>query len=97
MLLPLNDLQGEIRGLTGRNVLKQQLQTGKIDMPSMSRALKESGAVDFDLGDDEGSSPEDRDQDKVKANKGKHLEQGVLTLAEISIHPLPRETYDTAL
>ena len=66
-------------------------------MPSMSRALKESGAVDFDLGDDEGSSPEDRDQDKVKANKGKHLEQGVLTLAEISIHPLPRETYDTAL
>ena len=97
LLLPLNDLQGEIRGLTGRNVLKQQLQTGKIDMPSMSRALKESGAVDFDLGDDEGSSPEEGDQDKEKANRGKRVEQGVLTLAEISIHPLPRETYDTAL
>ena len=97
LLLPLNELQGEIRGLVGRNVLKQQLQTGKIDMPSMSRALKESGAVDFNLEDDEGSSPEERDQDKVKANKGTCVEQGVLTLAEISIYPLPRETYDTSL
>ena len=97
LLLPLNDLQGEIRGLTGRSILKQQLQTGKMDMPSMSKALKESGAVDFDLGDDEGSSPEEGDQDKEKANGGKRVEQGVLTLAEICIHPLPRETYDTAL
>ena len=66
-------------------------------MPSMCRALKESGAVDFDLGDDEGSSPEEGDQDKEKANRGKRVEQGVLTLAEICIQPLPRETYDTAL
>ena len=97
LLLPLNELRGEIRGLTGRNVLKQQLQTGKIDMPSMSRALKESGAVDINLEDDEGSSSEERDQDKVKANSGKCVEQGVLTLAKISIHELPSETYDTSL
>jgi len=95
--LPLNELRGEIRGLTGRNVLKQQLQTGKIDMPSMSRTLKESGAVDINLEDDKGSSSEERDQDKVKANRGKRVEQGVLTLAKISIYELPRETYDTSL
>ena len=66
-------------------------------MPSMSRALKESGAVDINLEDDEGSSSEERDQDKVKANSGKCVEQGVLTLAKISIHELPSETYDTSL
>ena len=84
--------------MAGRNVLKQQLQTGKIDMPSMSGALKESGAVDINLEDDEGSSTEERDQDKVIAhNKGKCVEQGVLTFAEISLHPLPRMTHDTSL
>ena len=52
LLLPLNDLHGEIRGLTGRNILKQQLQTGKIDMPSMSGALKDSGVANFGLEDE---------------------------------------------
>ena len=49
LLLPLNDLQQEIRGMTGKNVLKQQLQSGNVSMPSVSGALKESGAVSFDL------------------------------------------------
>ena len=35
--------------MTGKNFLKQQLQTGKVDMPSLSGALKESGAVSFEL------------------------------------------------
>ena len=35
--------------MTGKNVLKQQLQTGKVDMPSLSGALKESGAVSIEL------------------------------------------------
>lgn len=53
LILPLNDLQGEIRGLAGRNVLKQQLQSGKISMPSMSNSLKESGVVTFGLKEDD--------------------------------------------
>ena len=35
--------------MTGRNVLKQQLKTGNVDMPSTSGALKESGAVSIEL------------------------------------------------
>ena len=35
--------------MTGKNVLKQQLQSGNVSMPSVSGALKESGAVSFDL------------------------------------------------
>ena len=35
--------------MTGKNVLKQQLKTGNVDMPSLSGALKESGAVSIEL------------------------------------------------
>ena len=97
LLLPLNELQGEIRGLAGKNILKQQLQTGKIDMPSMSKTLKDSGAVAFGLGDDESSQTEESDHDKVITTQKNRIEQSVLTLAQISIHELPKDTYDTAL
>ena len=49
LLLPLNDLQQEVLGMTGKNVLTQQLQTGNVDMPSLSGSLKESGAVSIEL------------------------------------------------
>ena len=35
--------------MTGKNILNQQLQSGNVSMPSVSGALKESGAVSFDL------------------------------------------------
>lgn len=57
MVLPLNDLQGEIRGLAGANVLKNQMQTGQIDKPSILSALKDSGAIDVTL--EEGREGED--------------------------------------
>ena len=53
MLLPLNDLQGEIRGMMGRNVLRQQFQSGRIAMPSVAGAVKDTGAIDFQLEEDE--------------------------------------------
>ncbi|XP_078378081.1 uncharacterized protein LOC144661254 [Oculina patagonica] len=46
LLLPLNDLQGEIRGLVDTNVLKNQLQTGKVEKPTLLSAVKDSGAID---------------------------------------------------
>ena len=49
LLLPLNDLQQEILGMTGENVLAQQLPTGNVDMASLPGALKESGAVSIEL------------------------------------------------
>ena len=35
--------------MTGKNIITQQLQSGNVSMPSVSGALKESGAVSFDL------------------------------------------------
>ena len=100
LLLPLNDLQGEIRGLAGRNVLKHQLQTGKIDMPSMSGALKDSGAVTFSLEEEATSPSDERDGDKETIKERYCVEQSILTFSHISIHELPRygrETCDTYL
>ncbi|XP_078377182.1 uncharacterized protein LOC144660439 isoform X1 [Oculina patagonica] len=55
LLLPLNDLQGEIRGLAGGNVLKHQLQTGQIDKPTIFSTVKNSGALDVTFEDGEQS------------------------------------------
>ena len=49
LLLPLNNLQGEIRGLMETNVLKSQLQTGQIEKPTILSAVKNSGAIDVTL------------------------------------------------
>ena len=35
--------------MTGKNLLKQQVQSGTFNAPSVSSTLKESGAVSFDL------------------------------------------------
>ena len=49
LVLPLNDLQGEIRGMVGKNMLKAQLQTVMMGKPSISACAKESGAMSFNL------------------------------------------------
>ena len=46
LVLPLSDLQGEISGMMGTNVLDNQLQTGQTDMPTIIDAVKDSGAMD---------------------------------------------------
>ena len=46
--------------MTEKNILKEQLQTGTIDMPSVTGALKDSGAVTLDL-----SSIEERPKETI--------------------------------
>ena len=53
LLLPLNELQGELSGLAGENFLKNQLETGQIEKPSLISAVKDSGAIDVTLGEGE--------------------------------------------
>ena len=89
LLLPLNQLQGEIRGLAERNVLNQQLQTGKMEMPSIASTLRDSGAVDITLEEHNA----EREQEEETGNELSMIEQGVLTLAKVSVHELPRGTY----
>ena len=51
LLLPLNDLQGEISGLvgSGANVLDNQLQAGQTEDTTIFSAVKDSGAIDVSL------------------------------------------------
>ena len=50
-------MQGEISGIAGTDVVKNQLQTGQIDKPTIATALKESGILDVTL--EEGERPDD--------------------------------------
>ncbi|XP_073229035.1 uncharacterized protein [Porites lutea] len=77
LLLPLNQLQGEIRGLTETNILKQQLQTGKIEMPTIGSTLRESGAVVVTLEDHA-----EREQEEATTDE-KTVERGLSTIAEV--------------
>ena len=104
LVLPLNELQGELSGLVGSNVLKQQLQTGRMDMPSITNALKDTGVAEISL--------EETDEAKVtsmkafgkevKTNSGVNKRQKLkpctvysvsdVSIADIIIHKLPKET-----
>ncbi len=83
LLLPLNDLQGEIRGLAGGNVLRNQLQTGQIDKPTIFSTMKNSGALDVTFED--GEQRDDNAVGRVgencldAGNSGKRRQQGTQT------------------
>ena len=108
MLLPLNELQGEYRGLVGKSVLRQQLQTGKINMPSISSTLKDTGVVAFSLEEpDEANVNETQacdneadtstEIDEISKQKASTVNSGCdVSIANITIHEPPKETYDTS-
>ena len=97
MLLPLNDLQGEVRGFAGRNVFKNQLQTGKMNMPSISTSFKDTGAVNFSLEEDQTNLAGERnsDHDETPGNKSDKQTQ-TRDFTKISVHEIPKMTYDTS-
>ena len=45
LLLPLRNLQGEIGGLAGRDIPRQQLQTDRIDIPPTAYTARDNAAV----------------------------------------------------
>lgn len=79
--------------LAGINMLTQQLQTGRIDMPSFANTLKDSGAVDLTL------VHHNADNQKEEGTRnGISVGHGLLTLAQVNlIHELPKGTLDTKL
>lgn len=104
MLLPLNELQGEFRGLVGKSVLGQQLQTGKMNVPSISSTLKDTGVVEFSLeetGEANVRKEQSYDNEENSNSEGKKaLELKASTdysKCDITIHEPPKETYDTSL
>ena len=49
LLLPLNDLQGDIHGLAGTNLVNNQLDSGQMDTTTVIGAVRTSGAIDVTL------------------------------------------------
>ena len=102
LLLPLNDLQGELRGFAGRNVFKNQLQTGKMNMPSISSSFQDTGAMNFSLELDQPLTGErNSDQEETPGNKSdkqtQTRESGKESIfAKISVHEVQDMTYDTS-
>lgn len=107
LLLPLNDLQGDIRGLAGTNVLKSQLDTGQFEMVTLQAAIKDSGAIDVSLdeneedGDDCGSVVEVKGDNRQRVKKkSKKCDQGtqtkflsLFTNADVTVYVLIEETH----
>ena len=77
-------------------MLKQQLQTGRMEMPSIANTLRDSGAVNITLEDDDDDDDDaEREQEEETTNEV-NLKQGLLSLAGVSIFQLPwRRTQDT--
>ena len=95
LLLPLNDLQGDVTGMAGTNVLNNQIQTGQVDMPTLLGAVKDSSAVDvtFKRGEQEqkqdttdvedGENVCQRENIKEKINRG--TQTGISSLSVIGV------------
>lgn len=56
LILPLISLPGDISGLAETNLTNNQLDTGKVDLPTVTAAVQDSGAVDVIL---EGNEDDD--------------------------------------
>ena len=61
LLLPLNDLQGEIHGMAGTNIVDTQLDTGNFELTTFSSAVCDSGVIDVTL--EEGEQTDDKPED----------------------------------
>lgn len=69
LVLPLNDLRGEMKGLDGMNVLQSQLKTGDMEMSTIMIAVESSG-VNVNLeGEESGHKQGDRGDDGAKFMK----------------------------
>lgn len=89
LLLPLNDLQGEIREMATKNITKTQLQTGAVEKPSIATSAIDSGAIDVTLkSGDSDTMPELKKQSsKATMHNKTTCDQGAQT--ELSSIPVP--------
>ena len=62
MILPFLSFPGEITGLVGSNMTKSQISTGNTEMPSITAAVQESGAIDIILEENKDAASDDHDQ-----------------------------------
>ena len=94
LVLPLRNLQGEIGGLAGRNVPRQQLQPGRINTTLTANTERDSGAVATIVEDYDLEREEEKEEEEDIANQIS-VKQGVLV--QVSIHLPPKGIQDTKL
>ena len=72
----------------GRNVMRQQLQSGRIGLPSVAGAVKDTGAVDFDLeeGDEETTESPDHQNNSHSPRILRSIESASIT--DLTFSPL---------
>ena len=76
LLVPLNDLQGEIRGIVGKNMLKTQLQSGVTGKPSIAASAKDSGALSFSSFHEDSRRRDDSEKSRVTKNGNTKCDRG---------------------
>ena len=70
LVLPLRNLQGEIGGLAGRNIPRQQLQPGQIDTISTVNTERGSGAVATIVEDYDSEREEEKEEEEKEEKEG---------------------------
>ena len=95
LILPLTSLQNEMLGMTGKNVLRQQLASGKFGKPTISGAFKDSGAADIDLEDNETSQREEGENAGVATDFENATEGNAATRVKVTVHEQTRVKYET--
>ena len=79
LLLPLTDIQGEIRGVAGTDLLNTQLQSGDFEIKTLQAAVKDSGAIDVTLEECEEGDDAAVGSRQVAKNRNKTCDQGTQT------------------
>ena len=75
LLLPLRNLQGEIGGLAGRDIPRQQLQTGRIDIPPTAYTERDNAAVIIMLQDYYDAERKEEEEEEEEEEKEEEEEE----------------------
>ena len=70
--------------------MRQQLKSGRIGMPSVAGAVKDTGAVDFSLeeGDDESAENQDQHNNRHSPRILRRLELEDASISDLTFSPL---------
>ena len=75
LLLPLRNLQGEIGGLAGRNIPRQQRPTGRIETTSTTNTERDSGAIPREEQEEEKKEKEEEEEEKEEEKEKEEEEE----------------------
>ena len=75
LLLPLRNFEGEIGGLAGGDIPMQQLQTGRIDIPSNANTGRDNAAADISLEDYDAERKEEEEREEEEKEKEEEEEE----------------------